>query len=171
MASGDASRIERLGAFVTPRAGPTDLGRRGGSVKPMTRFLGAAKPACAVAVWVTLLGFPAGPALDPGPAASGTVLAAASAAGAEPVQIRRRQRLPALSPDEGQENSGKHQRDLLKFKFEKMKEDADELAELAKSLQEDLDESNENVLSVEVVKKAEKIEKLAKKIRSAARGF
>ena len=87
------------------------------------------------------------------------------------MQIRRRQRLPALSPDEGQENSGKHQRDLLKFKFEKMKEDADELAELAKSLQEDLDESNENVLSVEVVQKAEKIEKLAKKIRSAARGF
>ena len=65
----------------------------------------------------------------------------------------------------------KRQKDLLKFNFDKMKEDADELAALAKSLQEDLDKTNENVLSLKIVEKAEKIEKLAKKIKSAARGY
>jgi hypothetical protein len=62
----------------------------------------------------------------------------------------------------------KQQRAVLKANFAKMKEDADQLADLAKSLQEDLNKSNENVLSVGVVEKADKIEKLAKKIKSAA---
>jgi cellobiose phosphorylase len=60
---------------------------------------------------------------------------------------------------------------LLKDNFEKMKRDADELADLAKSLQEDLNKSNENVFSLGVVDKADKIEKLAKKIKGTARGY
>ena len=52
-----------------------------------------------------------------------------------------------------------------------MKENAQELAKLAKSLQEDVDHSNENVLSLGVVSKAEKIEKLAKKIKDTAKGL
>ncbi len=67
--------------------------------------------------------------------------------------------------------SKKQKKDLLKDNFEKMKRDADELAELAKSLQEDLDKSNENVLSLRVVDRAEKIEKLAKRIKGMARGY
>ena len=67
--------------------------------------------------------------------------------------------------------SKKQKTDLLKDNFAKMKRDADELAELAKSLQEDLNKSNENVLSLRVVDKAEKIEKLAKKIKGTARGY
>jgi len=62
----------------------------------------------------------------------------------------------------------KQQRALLKSNYTKMKEDADELAALAKSLQEELNKSNENVLSLDVVEKADKIEKLAKRIRNAA---
>jgi hypothetical protein len=62
----------------------------------------------------------------------------------------------------------KQQRAVLKANFAKMKEDADQLADLAKALQEDLNKSNENVLSLGVVEKADKIEKLAKKIKSAA---
>ena len=63
----------------------------------------------------------------------------------------------------------KQRNDLRKFRFNKMKEHSDELAKLAKSLQEDLDKSNENILSLEVVGKAQKIEKLAKKIQEEAR--
>ena len=57
---------------------------------------------------------------------------------------------------------------LLKRNFETMKQQADELARLAKSLQDDLDKSNQNVLSLGVIDKAERIEKLAKKIKSGA---
>ncbi|HEY6292092.1 MAG TPA: hypothetical protein VI455_11115 [Terriglobia bacterium] len=64
----------------------------------------------------------------------------------------------------------KQQRDLLKSNYEKMKQQADELADLAKSLQDELDKSNQNILSLQVVDKADKIEKLAKKIKDAARG-
>jgi hypothetical protein len=67
--------------------------------------------------------------------------------------------------------SQKQKKDLLKDNFEKMKHDADELADLAKSLQEDLNKSNENVFSLGVVDKADKIEKLAKKIKGTARGY
>jgi hypothetical protein len=65
----------------------------------------------------------------------------------------------------------KQKKELLKQNFEKMKRDADELATLAKALQEELAKSNENVLSFQVVTKAEKIEKLAKRIKSTARGY
>jgi len=51
-----------------------------------------------------------------------------------------------------------------------MKRDADELAALAKTLQEDLNKSNENVFSLRIVDRVEKIEKLAKKIRNEAKG-
>jgi len=67
--------------------------------------------------------------------------------------------------------SGKQKRDLLKANFEKMKRDAGELADLAKALQEELNKSNENVLSLDIVDKADKIEKLARKIKGTARGF
>jgi hypothetical protein len=67
--------------------------------------------------------------------------------------------------------SGKQKRNLLKANFEKMKRDAGELADLAKALQEELNKSNENVLSLDIVDKADKIEKLAKKIKGTARGF
>jgi len=65
----------------------------------------------------------------------------------------------------------RQKKDLLKSNFAKMKSDADELLELSKSLQADLDKSNENVLSLRVVDRAEKIEKLAKKIKELARGY
>jgi hypothetical protein len=51
-----------------------------------------------------------------------------------------------------------------------MKRDADELAALANSLQEDVAKSNEKVLSLRLLEKAEKIEKLARKIRNVEKG-
>ena len=75
---------------------------------------------------------------------------------------------PVTQPESPSPLTPKQQRALLKANYAKMKQDADELAALAKSLQDELNKSNENVLSLDVVEKADKIEKLAKKIKSAA---
>ena len=47
-----------------------------------------------------------------------------------------------------------------------LKHDTDELYKLASELKKSVDSSNENVLSVEVIRKAEQIEKLAKSVRT-----
>jgi 2C-methyl-D-erythritol 2,4-cyclodiphosphate synthase len=60
---------------------------------------------------------------------------------------------------------------LLKDNLERMKRDAGELANLTKALQEELDKANENVLALDIVAKADKIQKLAKKIKGNARGI
>lgn len=65
----------------------------------------------------------------------------------------------------------KQKKDLLKYNFGRMKKDAQELSSLAKSLQDDLEHSNQNVLSIGVISKAEKIERLAKKIKDSAKGL
>ena len=72
--------------------------------------------------------------------------------------------VPPLSPAA----NAKRQRDLMKANYEKLKQEADELANLAKSLQDELSSSSPDVLSLKVVQNAEKIEKLAKKIRGSA---
>ena len=46
-----------------------------------------------------------------------------------------------------------------------LKKDTDKLLELATQLKEYVDKTNENVLSVDVIKKAEEIEKLSKSVR------
>jgi hypothetical protein len=82
---------------------------------------------------------------------------------------------PQLNPGEAAPSapplSEKQKENLLKYNFKEMKKEAQELSTLAKSLQEDLEHSNENVLSLGVVSKAEKIEKLAKKIKDTAKGL
>jgi len=81
------------------------------------------------------------------------------------------QEIPRAESEPGRSLSSKQKRDLLKSQFEKMKQNADELANLAKSLKDDLSKSNEHVLSLQIVEKAEKIEKLARKIKATARGL
>ena len=73
--------------------------------------------------------------------------------------------IPDLSPPP---LTPKQQRELLKASYQKLKQETDDLVSLAKSLQEELNKSNQNVLSLQVVAKAERIEKLAKKIKSEA---
>ena len=51
-----------------------------------------------------------------------------------------------------------------------LKNDAEKLLRMAVELKAYVDKSNEHVLSVDVVKKAEEIEKLAKEIRELIRG-
>lgn len=67
--------------------------------------------------------------------------------------------------------SQKQRQDIMKANFEKMKHDATELQNLAKSLQEQIDKSNEHILSLDIVAKAERIEKLARRIKETARGL
>ena len=67
--------------------------------------------------------------------------------------------------------SGKKQRAILRANFAQLKRDAGDLADLAKALQDELNKSNENLLPLGVVEKANKIEKLAKRIKGSARGF
>ena len=55
--------------------------------------------------------------------------------------------------------------------FEKAKNDAAELAAMAKELRETLSKPNVDVLSFEVVSRAEKISKLAKKIREETKAY
>ena len=59
----------------------------------------------------------------------------------------------------------------MKANFEKMKRDAGQLADLAKALQEELNKSNENILSLDIIEKADKIEKLAKRIKGSAQSI
>jgi hypothetical protein len=53
----------------------------------------------------------------------------------------------------------------------KLKHDTDQLLQLATQLKQAVDKSNEHTLSLEVVKKATEIEKLAKNIREKMRGY
>ena len=53
---------------------------------------------------------------------------------------------------------------------QELKKDTDKLLELATELKQYVDKSNENVLSMDVVKKAEQIEKLAKSVREKMKG-
>jgi len=51
-----------------------------------------------------------------------------------------------------------------------LKADTDKLLKLSTELKDYVDKTNENVLSVEVLKKAEEIEKLAKSVKEKMRG-
>jgi hypothetical protein len=89
----------------------------------------------------------------------------------KPALQHRAQDLPSMEQEAGPQLSPKQRRELQKSNFEKMKHDADDLAALAKALQEELDKSSQHVFSLQIVDKAEKIEKLAKKIKAEAKGF
>jgi hypothetical protein len=67
--------------------------------------------------------------------------------------------------------TAKQKRELLKSRFEKMKDDAAQLATEANDLHDELDRSSVDILSLDVIQKAEKIEKLAKKIKDEAKGY
>ncbi len=114
----------------------------------------------------------------------GALCLVAQTGGASPTQggVTRREAAGAIVAQEqselpGNEGSSKgslparQRRLLLKDNLEKMKRDAGELADLTKALQDELNKSNENVLALDIVAKADKIQKLAKKIKGNARGI
>jgi hypothetical protein len=65
----------------------------------------------------------------------------------------------------------KQRRELMKSNFNKMKAEAAELASMANELRDELDKTSVDILSVDVIHRAEKIEKLARKIKDEAKGY
>lgn len=85
----------------------------------------------------------------------------------------QRSRLPSTEPPDifPPKPGEKRKKAILDDNFKKLKAHAQDLADLAKSLQAEIEKSNENVLSLEIIKKADEAEKLARKIKSEAKGF
>jgi hypothetical protein len=63
-----------------------------------------------------------------------------------------------------------NERKLNKQRQADLKRDTDELLDLATELKKYVDKSNENLLSLEVLRKAEEIEKLAKSVKDKMKG-
>jgi len=77
---------------------------------------------------------------------------------------------PGLTPDDRQdEQRAKMERDMAKRanreRQAQVQRDTDNLLKLANELKQSVDKSNENTLSLDVVKKAEEIEKLAHSVK------
>jgi hypothetical protein len=125
----------------------------------------------AILLW--LLAIFAGPLLNDPPLVSAPAASSLSRAtsAANGQQAESQPRSAQSNEESSLPLSQKQKNDLLKSNFEKMKHDASELADLAKALKEELNKSNENILSLDIVDKADKIEKLARRIKGTARGF
>ena len=90
----------------------------------------------------------------------------------------RRPPVPQGAPDETpapvDENQQRLARDMAKKanleRHAALKNDADKLLKLAGELKEYVDKSNENVLSLDVLKRAEEIEKLARSVKEKMKG-
>ena len=66
---------------------------------------------------------------------------------------------------EDRDLDAKREKAMNRDRYERIKRDTDKLLELATQLKEYVDKTNENVLSVDVINKADEIDKLAKSIR------
>jgi hypothetical protein len=73
--------------------------------------------------------------------------------------------------DEAPAPNPTQQKALNKERFEKLKKDTDELLKLATELKESVDKANQNTLSLDVIRKTEQIEKLAKSVRDKMKNF
>ena len=78
------------------------------------------------------------------------------------------QREPPVSQQE-REMEDRIQHEANKKRQEEIKQDTQKLYQLATELKDAVDKSNENLLSLDVVRKAEEVEKLAKKVKEKMR--
>jgi hypothetical protein len=94
--------------------------------------------------------------------------------GGAPISAQRAaERQNAQQNDRAESDRDLQQRARLleqKKRFEEMQHDSQKLLELATQLKKYVDESGEHVLSMDVVKKAEEIEKLARRVKDHMRG-
>ena len=72
---------------------------------------------------------------------------------------------PPLFPNNKSKITQKQQDDIIKENLKKAKKDAEKLSALADSLKKEIQSSNPNVMSIDIVSKTNQIEKLAKKIK------
>ncbi len=59
---------------------------------------------------------------------------------------------------------------MNKQRYENLKKDTDKLLELATQLKQEVDKSSEDTLSVDVIKKCEAIERLARSVKQKMKG-
>ena len=112
----------------------------------------------------------------PRPAAGATSKpAAAGQADSSAAPESRAQRRPGLPQEEKdpiwQEMEKRRQKAINKERFNDLKRDTDKLLELATELKTNVDKADENMLSLDVIKKTEQIEKLAKSVREKMKGY
>jgi len=97
-----------------------------------------------------------------------------------PVQSDMSPQNPAQDPQFGRERpkdptEEKMERDrekaLNKQRQTSLQKDTDRLLQLATELKEYVDKTNEHTLSLEVIKKAEEIEKLARSVKGKMKGY
>jgi hypothetical protein len=84
-----------------------------------------------------------------------------------------------FTADEQREPESKGMRELIRQqekarnaeRHKDLKQDTEKLLQLATELKSAVDQSNENTLSMDVLKKAEQIEKLSKSVQKKMRGY
>ncbi len=82
-------------------------------------------------------------------------------------------RAPPPGPTEDSWEVQQRKAALKKFNLQRQQEirkDADKILELATALKQSVDKSNENTLSLDVIKQADQIEKLAKSVKDKMKG-
>ena len=89
----------------------------------------------------------------------------------QPIQPRLDQGLPVANGDEATNRTSEElEKKAEKERVEQLKADTDKLLKLSVELKACVDKTNTNVLSLDVMKKAEEIEKLAKSVHDKMRG-
>lgn len=82
---------------------------------------------------------------------------------------------PAVVSSQDQDTQDRLRRDMAKKaneeRQEQLKRDTEHLFKLATELKESVEKSNENTLSIQVVRKAEEIEKLAHSVKEKMKGM
>jgi len=92
----------------------------------------------------------------------------------EPYQAQVAQ-LPHTLPEDAPEDEARRkfehdqQKKANEERFRKLKEDTDKLVQLSNELKEYVGKANEHTLSLDVIKKAEEIERLAKSVKDKMR--
>lgn len=78
--------------------------------------------------------------------------------------------IPAGTSQPDNMRRAEQRRMLMSERQKRLVEDTDKLLELTTALKEQMDESNKDVLSLDMVKKAEQIEKLAHSVKERIKG-
>lgn len=67
--------------------------------------------------------------------------------------------------------TSQQQKEINKERYSKLKKDTDQLLKLATELKASVDKANQDTLSVDVIRKTEQIEKLAKSVRDKMKSY
>ncbi len=105
---------------------------------------------------------------------AGFALGPRAVAQQNPVPPTAEQRVPGQNAPEADEQRQRAEKEMLKEanrqRQAELKRDTDKLLTLATELKHSVDQSNENTLSLDVIKKADEIEHLAHDVKQKMRG-